>query len=117
MAEEDEADDDLTDVAMDEALMLNQEPSPEYDVDDEQRQRISRASRLLLLAINHTMYCTHCLSNHCTMHCSVRGYYAVAKSSGSRYQSPVQILRTWLECSETPWEAEDHDCTELQHEK
>ena len=49
MAEEDEADGDLTDVAMDEALMLNQEPSPEYDVDDEQRPRISRASHLFLL--------------------------------------------------------------------
>ena len=49
MSEDDEEDGDLTDIAMDEALMLNQEPSPEYDLDDEQRPRISRVGDLLLL--------------------------------------------------------------------
>lgn len=46
VAEEDEEQGDLTDVAMDEALLLNQEPSPEYDLDDEQRPRISRVNHL-----------------------------------------------------------------------
>ena len=49
MPEEDEEDGDLSDVRMDEALMLDQEPSPEYDLDDEQRPRLSRVSHLKLL--------------------------------------------------------------------
>lgn len=44
LPEEDEEDGDLSDVRMDEALMLDQEPSPEYDLDDEQRPRLSRVS-------------------------------------------------------------------------
>ena len=68
MAEEDEADGDLTDVAMDEGLMLNQEPSPEYDVDDEQRPRISRASHLLVLSNNSTVDYACCLSQYCLLH-------------------------------------------------
>lgn len=47
--DEDEEDGDLTDVTMDEILMLNQEPDPEYDVDDEQRPRISRVRHSHLL--------------------------------------------------------------------
>ena len=46
--DEDEADGDLTDIAMGEALMLDQEPDPEYDVDDEQRPRVSRVCQSLL---------------------------------------------------------------------
>lgn len=48
---EDEEDEDLTDVTMDETLMLNQEPSPEYDVDDEQRPRVSRVCQMLLATL------------------------------------------------------------------
>ncbi|KAL0025381.1 hypothetical protein WJX79_002338 [Trebouxia sp. C0005] len=35
-------DDEVDDVRMDDVLMLDQEPNPEYDVDEEQRPRLSR---------------------------------------------------------------------------
>ena len=40
----DEEEDEMSDVALDDILTLDQEPSPEYDVDDEQRPRLSRVS-------------------------------------------------------------------------
>lgn len=38
----DQEDDEVDDVRMDDVLMLDQEPKPEYDVDEEQRPRLSR---------------------------------------------------------------------------
>lgn len=110
MADEDEADGDLTDVAMDEALMLNQEPSPEYDVDGEQRPRISRASHLLVLSNNRTAGCINCLSQHCLLLYQVGGVYTTLPAQvtaggwggaggwAHRYLRSVQLLCTWIEC-------------------
>lgn len=42
-------DDEVDDVRMDDVLMLDQEPNPEYDLDEEQRPRLSRVSHRLIL--------------------------------------------------------------------
>ena len=44
LANQEDDDSDMDDVRMDDVLMLDQEPNPEYDVDEEQRPRISMVS-------------------------------------------------------------------------
>ncbi len=55
-----EEEEDVGDVRMDGVLMLDQEPTPEYDVDDEQRPRLSRVSSRWCHAF-HVCPMVHCI--------------------------------------------------------
>lgn len=81
---EDEEDGDLTDVALDETLMLNQEPSPEYDLDDEQRPRVSRVCQSFLAS---TGLCSGVAATNASVAMSVGGSICVMP-----FTSPVSKL-------------------------
>ena len=60
---------DVQELAMDDVLMLDQEPEPEYDLDDVQRPRLSRVSAHTLghPASAHTLR-QHACSNTMSVH-------------------------------------------------